>query len=534
MNFKFLIRLAGIWLLAGTVMADTMSWTNSAGGNWADTGNWDTTVPGANDVAEFNLDSATAYTVTNVTDGTINQQLRVAQDRVKLDLAGTTYTLTNLEAIIVGPENTTGTLEIVGGTLQMNSRSIYVGYKTWDEDPVQKGTLIIDGTTFINAENPSGNPLTNLRIGNRYDGNGTVIVRGGTKINQNWGIRYLTMNNSRVGGPSGSMIISDSGTEVIIAQINIGTYSPDDVSISTLVVTNGAKLMRAASYNSSLGNGGPGILTVTGADSLAQLTSQVDSFYIGKGTGIARGIIQVLDGGTVWDGLNWGNATQNDHDTYYGSGGSSHGSLLVEGTDSHYRVDHHEAHDTYFRTNCTLVVRDGGRVSTYRGSELFFEQGSSLGGDGRLEIDVNCSGMIKPGGTLQASAWYGVTSAPGTLTVTSNLTLSATALYDVELAGSNAAEYDRIVASNDVVLAGSIAISMIDGFTYSNALGHRYTVMEVGGTLSGAFSNAANGDWIETANPNESFQVHYGPASRFDSHLLVLTPRLRGTVVVIY
>jgi len=103
----------------------------------------------------------------------------------------------------------------------------------------------------------------------------------------------------------------------------------------------------------------------------------------------------------------------------------------------------------------------------------------------------------------------------------------------VELAGSDAADYDRIVASNDVVLAGSIAISMIDGFTYSSAMGHRYTVMEVGGTLSGSFSNAANGDWIETANPNESFQVHYGPDSRFDSNDVILTALPKGSILII-
>jgi len=519
MIVKLLIRFTFLVLLAGTAVAVDMNWTNAAGGDWTDPDNWDTAVPGLGDYAVFNMGSATAYTVSNVTDGTSNGRLKVEQDKVKLDLTGITYNLTVTTVMIVrGPENTT-TLEIVGGTVQIPYKNIYAGYSSsapgW-------GTLIFNDVTFTNTD-PDESPIGQLRIGSPGGGSGTVIMRGGTELTQDWGIRKVFMYTP------GRLIIEDSGTDVQIGDIGMGLDASGDASLSMLIVTNGARLLNSAAYNSEIGSGGPAILTVTGSNSQAQLTCQVDSLYIGK-TGSGRGIIQVLDGGTVRDGLYW----MTSLNTYFGNGGSTHGSLLVEGTDSNYRVEKDSAHKVYFRTNSTLVVRDGGRVWSYkRGSELVFEQGSSLGGDGRLEIGVDCAGMIKPGGTLVTDDWYGVTSGSGTLTVTSNLTLSATALYDVELAGWNVAEYDRVVASNDVVLAGSIAISMIDGFTYSSAGGHRYTVMEVGGTLSGAFSNAANGEWIETANPGETFQVHYGASSQYAANDVVLTTKPTGTVIII-
>lgn len=117
---------ATVVLCARLGLAATMSWTNAAGGTWSDVSSWSNAVPGASDMAYFNLDNPTMYTVSSVPGGTVIQRFRVAQDKVKLELAGA-CTLSSYPVIDVSTSGTTGTLEIVGGSITMGGKHIWVG-----------------------------------------------------------------------------------------------------------------------------------------------------------------------------------------------------------------------------------------------------------------------------------------------------------------------------------------------------------------------------------------------------------------------
>ncbi len=527
MNIKLLIRLAGILLLAGNLMADTMSWTNSAGGKFDVGANWDSDVPGSSDAVLFDLDS-TGYTVSNVPSGTVNQRLSVVKDKVTLDLTGTDYTLTESTPLQLGADGADGHLTFLNGELRTKSANFYVAHTTYNATVAEQGTLIFDGTKLTWPDDPSVTPVGQIRVGNVGKGFGHVVFRGGAKAEQDRGINNLRTYGGTDAAGSCTITITDPGTIINARRLELGYATSSNFNTPSLcIVTNGASL-KTAIQDSIIGRFGPGILIVTGTNSVVQLMNLAPvALTIGVGS-TGWGLIRVQDGGTVNLGPSYDTAMQ---ETSFGNGNKSRGSLLVEDADSLFRVDKFDtSKSVYFRTNSTVVVRNNGTVSSLYGAKLIFEQGSFLGGDGTMAIDIDFGGTLKPGGTLANDGWYDVTSGTGTLSIEGDLTMGVTAGIEIEI--GNNGEYDRIDLDGDVTLAGTLSVELIDGFSYADTSA-KYTILESTGTLSGSFSNVANGEWIETANPNESFQVHYGPDSRFDSNDVILTPFPKGSMFII-
>jgi fibronectin-binding autotransporter adhesin len=133
----------------------------------------------------------------------------------------------------------------------------------------------------------------------------------------------------------------------------------------------------------------------------------------------------------------------------------------------------------------------------------------TLGGSGTVQGEVNCSGTLAPG-----------TSA-GRLTIGGTLAINAGSKLSVELGGTaQGTEYDVVTVLGDTTLDGDLEVTFIDGFQNSVAPGDQFTILESPSTLSGVFTNAANGATIVVSG--QAFIVHYGPDSALDSTDVIL------------
>jgi len=107
----FFIMLA-LLAIGCNAHADTITWTNAAGGNWSVAANWDPNeVPGPNDTAQINSATGT-YTVTDDTNATVSS----------LTVGGAVSGVQNLKlpngvtlTMSYATVNTNGTLTVAGG-----------------------------------------------------------------------------------------------------------------------------------------------------------------------------------------------------------------------------------------------------------------------------------------------------------------------------------------------------------------------------------------------------------------------------------
>lgn len=95
-------------------------------------------------------------------------------------------------------------------------------------------------------------------------------------------------------------------------------------------------------------------------------------------------------------------------------------------------------------------------ASTFRSSQsLLIDSGGTLKGSGTLEAGVVTNkGTIAPG------------HSPGTLTFSNNLVLDATSLLVLEIAGTNAGAYDRLVGGGTLTAGGTLTITNL-GWTFA-------------------------------------------------------------------
>lgn len=83
----------------------------------------------------------------------------------------------------------------------------------------------------------------------------------------------------------------------------------------------------------------------------------------------------------------------------------------------------------------------------------FLNQGT-MNGSGKVLANVATnSGTFSPG------------HSPGTLTFSSNLTLAAGSILNIELGGTNSADYDHLVTLGALTLGGTLNVTLINGYT---------------------------------------------------------------------
>ncbi|QDT73690.1 beta strand repeat-containing protein [Lacipirellula limnantheis] len=115
-------------------------------------------------------------------------------------------------------------------------------------------------------------------------------------------------------------------------------------------------------------------------------------------------------------------------------------------------------------------------------------------------VTLNNSAFNFTGGTLHATAFNGDLvnnggtlapgTSPGTTTVNGNYTQSSGAL-EIELGGTSAGQFDLLSVTGNTTLGGAIDVNLFGGFTPT--IGQSWEIIDVAGTLSGAFAGLAEG-----------------------------------------
>jgi fibronectin-binding autotransporter adhesin len=122
--------------------------------------------------------------------------------------------------------------------------------------------------------------------------------------------------------------------------------------------------------------------------------------------------------------------------------------------------------------NAGTIALEGGTVNT-----------STLTNSGRLtgvgtvtgSVD-NQSGAVAPG------------ASPGTLTVNGSYTQGAGGSLEIEIAGTGAGQFDKLVVAGNATLGGTLALDLVDGYADSAAIGDRVSFLTYGGTRTNPFA----------------------------------------------
>ncbi len=124
-----------------------------------------------------------------------------------------------------------------------------------------------------------------------------------------------------------------------------------------------------------------------------------------------------------------------------------------------------------------------------------------LSGSGRLVGNVVNQATVGPG------------NSPGTITVQGNYTQASTVMLEVEIAGPAAASYDSLAITGNATLGGTLRLTPLGNALEQLSSTSSLEVVTTAGTITGAFSNAANGARVTTTDGLASFQVNYAAHS---------------------
>jgi hypothetical protein len=201
---NILPALALLALAAGAQTPVVYNWTNTAGGAFAEAGNWSPsggpptawalTTANGGDTIEFNLNRAEPYTVT-VAEGDTFGIAYVRTDRVRFDLGGNTLLSgrINSGSVFVGSgAGHVGTLIVTNGTWNP-SLHWQIGHAGGI------GLLVNDGAWLKPGD---------INISNA--GTGTYLVRNGGK---HTGVNSLNIGSSTVSA-NGTLVVTNAGSSV--------------------------------------------------------------------------------------------------------------------------------------------------------------------------------------------------------------------------------------------------------------------------------------------------------------------------------
>jgi len=171
----------GLW--AAGAQADTLTWTNAAGGDFQTAGNWSpNAVPGPTDVAIF-TNLAGPYTVTwsaNVT----NLSVQVPAGTVTWNLQGRTYSLDSYSTNFVGTATTTADLTITNGVVVDKINATY-------DASGKKGKFKLQGTDTT-LRLLAGGVYSNMYYPYLYSGTYIIVNGANAKLSTGGSAEYLT------------------------------------------------------------------------------------------------------------------------------------------------------------------------------------------------------------------------------------------------------------------------------------------------------------------------------------------------------
>ena len=140
-------------------------------------------------------------------------------------------------------------------------------------------------------------------------------------------------------------------------------------------------------------------------------------------------------------------------------------------------------------TGGTLLVINATGSGTGAG-QVTVNMGAQLGGTGTVQGDVINSGTLAPG------------NLAGTFHVGGTYTESTSGRLDIELV--SVATYDKLQVSGTASLAGTLAVTLVDGF--SPTAGNAFEIVTAAGFGGGMFTNTV----LPTLSSDLSWIVNYG------------------------
>ncbi|MFG0274649.1 MAG: autotransporter-associated beta strand repeat-containing protein [Phycisphaerales bacterium] len=497
------ITIAALMALAGAASASAQAWTSSTPGEWTDAANWDTaSAPNGVGVPATILSTITGGALNSSGVITFAGPVTVGDMVIDLGTAGPSLRLATQ----------TLTLDNGGGAdIHIMTNCAY--------PTVIDGSIVLQGNLVTNWR--ASNGAVNANISGDYGiihdtdfegrmrlyGNNTytgpTIVRRG---------RLSIQSASNLGGPEssttveagGTLILETSANPTVLAEpveiqdngrmwllsgnwagpitiVNSARFTPwfddEEGEISGLVTGAGVfKRMSAQSYfqndlvRESILTLSNGANDYTGGTVIEGGVLQVyeDGALGAAGTGISfdkdgfweqsvglatMADVEIPRDITMVDQKGWLRADAGTTGTFSGviSGNwpLDIGHLTWSGTVA-LSGDNTYTGDTTVRTGTLLAMNTAGSATS--SGAVTVDPGATVGGTGTIAGDVVLAGAtVAPG----ASA--------GTLTV-GGLSMDAASTMAVEIAGDQAGEFDRLVSTGPVTLAGTLDASLIEGY----------------------------------------------------------------------
>ena len=358
-------------LLASTGHCATYVWTNTAGGVWGASSNWDPNgIPGSSDSAI--ITNVGTYTVTLNTGPTVGS-LTLGGSSGQQTLATAANSLTINGASVV---NASGVLALNGGTLNDNGGLNVAGRIIWTGGTLgtanvalnigTNGTLVLDGAGGSSYD--LGQPLGNA---------GTVqLVSGDLQINYGYDGSFVNL-------PGG--VVELTADNIFIVQYGGG---PGFVNQGTLVKSGGTgtSTISANSFNNS-GTVEANTGTININSSVTTLTT--GSLFIGAGQTTFSGGTVTMNGSMISSNAVLTGGTFQGNGTLYGVLTWTGGQL--GNADQALTI----------AANAVLVL-DGAANSTYNMGQPLSNEGTIYLQSGNFQIDWGNWGSLTnlPGGVV--------------------------------------------------------------------------------------------------------------------------------------
>jgi fibronectin-binding autotransporter adhesin len=391
---------------------------------------------------------------------------------------------TGTSAIVLFGSPNGGTLELAGVNLARSvSMSNASTLRGSGGSATQSGTVTFNNFGTVTFATAAANDV--LTIGdaaNDYTGGGgaqfnnTIVFGPGTVV-----LPFANNYNGawQIDGP---------------ATLRVGNAQSLGSDPSAVVVNNGAALElsnvtldRALTLNSGA--------TLAGAGA----TPRSD----GTATVTSGAAVTIRAGSSASDVFTLGNAA-NDL-----TGGGSGSTITVNGAGKVLLTQASNYIGNWNVSGGILQVSNTAGSATGTGT-VTVAAGATLQGTGFVGGPVLNNGSVAPG----ASA--------GILTIQNSYTQSANGKLDIEIGGlTPGTQYDRLVVTSNLALAGTLEVSLTGSFTPLAI--DSFSISSAGGGISGAFANVANGQRLTTIDGLGSFLVHYGAGSAFDPKDIVLS-----------
>ena len=407
------------------------AWNNTTNSNhrWSTAGNWTgSAVPAATDDATFNRDGVqnVAFAADAVAKDLLLYQGQVAfaLDTHRLNLTG---------QLLIGKGGGTDSLTLRGGTVAATGNGIHgVGVSG------SSGTLIVDGSTL----DLNGNNRLSVGIGGSSTGL-LNIINGGRVLSEG----FIQLGDDNM--DDGTVVVDGAGSLLQTnAYIRIGSESQGELS-----VRNGG---RVEAFDVSLGGtaAAVGNLTIDASGGTVAIGRDLVVGGPNNATSAGTGTVNV-DGGTLDVGRNL--RVQNTSSRVNLAGGTLRAASLI------------------LTANASGLNWTGGTLELTGGSltglsSLITPDGGTLMGTGTINAHVT----IASGGTLAPG------NSPGTLTVDGDLVLGSGSFLDLEIDGTAAGAFDRLIVTGSFEADGTIRVRL----GYTAAHGDRFDLLDWTGPIT--------------------------------------------------